>query len=283
MLKTDTVTLEGPHADAMVRVIETACGVRRRYQFFVWTQAYFKTLLPHRIAVCGAWQRQRRALAFEVFQSVVVPDEALALFTDDDSALMAYLMGRWVDQQCRPLRISAAGLAVVGLQAAADHLQRAGIDQLMLHGVSRPQRPADVESLFLLAEPLQPVSDLQLAYLGMLMPHLHSTYLRMQGAERELSSLPAGAQPARPVPANGVLSQRERQILAQVREGKSNLQIGEQLGISALTVKNHIQKILRKLGASNRAQAVSRAISLNQMASQEAPGPGFDRTGGRGA
>ena len=39
-------------------------------------------------------------------------------------------------------------------------------------------------------------------------------------------------------------------------------QIGEVLSISPLTVKNHVQKILRKLGASNRAQAVSKALSL---------------------
>ena len=36
--------------------------------------------------------------------------------------------------------------------------------------------------------------------------------------------------------------------------------------ISPLTVKNHVQKILRKLGASNRAQAVSKAISLGLIA-----------------
>ena len=50
-----------------------------------------------------------------------------------------------------------------------------------------------------------------------------------------------------------------------VREGKSNQEIGDQLGISVLTVKNHVQKILRKLGASNRAQAVARAMSMNLL------------------
>jgi len=32
-----------------------------------------------------------------------------------------------------------------------------------------------------------------------------------------------------------------------------------------LTVKNHVQKILRKLGAANRAQAVARAMSMNLL------------------
>ena len=45
----------------------------------------------------------------------------------------------------------------------------------------------------------------------------------------------------------------------------SNQQIGEVLGISALTVKNHVQKILRKLNAANRAQAVARAMTMNLL------------------
>ena len=39
------------------------------------------------------------------------------------------------------------------------------------------------------------------------------------------------------------------------------------LSISPLTVKNHIQKILRKLQASNRAQAVSKAIAMKLLGS----------------
>ena len=58
---------------------------------------------------------------------------------------------------------------------------------------------------------------------------------------------------------------REVQILAWVREGKNNQEIGMALGISALTVKNHVQKILRKLGASNRAHAVALAMQFRLL------------------
>ena len=61
------------------------------------------------------------------------------------------------------------------------------------------------------------------------------------------------------------ISEREEQVLIWVREGMSNQEIGVQLGISPLTVKNHVQKILRKLGATNRAQAVARAMSMNLL------------------
>ena len=53
---------------------------------------------------------------------------------------------------------------------------------------------------------------------------------------------------------------RELEILQGVQQGKSNAEIGEELKISPLTVKNHLRKILRKLNVHNRAAAVSRAI-----------------------
>ena len=56
------------------------------------------------------------------------------------------------------------------------------------------------------------------------------------------------------------LSARERSVLLLVAEGKSNQEIGESLGISETTVKTHVGSILRKLGAADRAQAVSRAL-----------------------
>jgi DNA-binding CsgD family transcriptional regulator len=50
-----------------------------------------------------------------------------------------------------------------------------------------------------------------------------------------------------------------------MREGKTNAEIAEVLAISPLTVKNHVQRILRKLDAANRAQAVGLAIQRNLL------------------
>jgi DNA-binding NarL/FixJ family response regulator len=70
---------------------------------------------------------------------------------------------------------------------------------------------------------------------------------------------------AAPLPRGSAITERERQILRCMREGKRNQEIGVMLEISALTVKNHVQKILRKLSATNRAQAVAVAMSRNLM------------------
>jgi len=56
------------------------------------------------------------------------------------------------------------------------------------------------------------------------------------------------------------LSPREAQILELVTRGLSNRQIGDDLGLSALTVKSHLARISRKLGTGDRAELVATVI-----------------------
>jgi pimeloyl-ACP methyl ester carboxylesterase/DNA-binding CsgD family transcriptional regulator len=52
------------------------------------------------------------------------------------------------------------------------------------------------------------------------------------------------------------LSQRERQILSGLTEGRTNKEIGAVLFISEKTVRNHITRIFEKLGVRTRSQAI---------------------------
>jgi transcriptional regulator EpsA len=55
-----------------------------------------------------------------------------------------------------------------------------------------------------------------------------------------------------------LISVRETEIMDWVKQGKTNMEIGMILNISAFTVKNHLQRIFKKLDVLNRAQAVSK-------------------------
>lgn len=57
-----------------------------------------------------------------------------------------------------------------------------------------------------------------------------------------------------------LLTPRELEILAQVGEGMSNKAIARRLGISAHTVKYHLEAIFAKLGVRSRAEAVTRGL-----------------------
>ncbi|GLR81317.1 response regulator [Azospirillum sp. CT11-132] len=52
-----------------------------------------------------------------------------------------------------------------------------------------------------------------------------------------------------------LLTQRQREVLDRLREGKSNKQIAHELGLSEGTVKIHMTAIFKSLGVRNRTQA----------------------------
>lgn len=60
------------------------------------------------------------------------------------------------------------------------------------------------------------------------------------------------------------LSPREKEVLALVAQGLSNLEIGQALFISHVTVKVHVRHIFEKLGVKSRAEAALRAAQLGR-------------------
>jgi DNA-binding NarL/FixJ family response regulator len=58
------------------------------------------------------------------------------------------------------------------------------------------------------------------------------------------------------------LTPQQMRVFAGIAEGKLNKQIAWEMTISEQTVKDHVSVILRKLGASNRTQAILLASQL---------------------
>jgi two-component system response regulator DevR len=63
------------------------------------------------------------------------------------------------------------------------------------------------------------------------------------------------------------LTEREREILALIGEGLTNREIGQRLFLAEKTVKNHISRLLAKLGVERRVQA---AVIATQAADEHA-------------
>ena len=56
------------------------------------------------------------------------------------------------------------------------------------------------------------------------------------------------------------ISRREREIIEQILEGRSNKEIKAELKIAYSTVKNHLYNIYQKLGVNSRAQLIHRLL-----------------------
>jgi DNA-binding NarL/FixJ family response regulator len=69
--------------------------------------------------------------------------------------------------------------------------------------------------------------------------------------EQHLRTMPAQVEP---------LTEREREVLAQVGHGKTNKEIGRALFISDRTVQGHLKNIYEKLGVNTRTEAVTFAL-----------------------
>ena len=66
----------------------------------------------------------------------------------------------------------------------------------------------------------------------------------------------------RPTAVGGLdaLTAREREVLAQIAEGRSNREIARLLNMSEKTVKTHVSSVLAKLGVADRTQAALHAV-----------------------
>ena len=85
-----------------------------------------------------------------------------------------------------------------------------------------------------------------------------AAYLDPQIAQKVMQNLT----PSRPKESGGegLLSDREREVLALIVDGLSNTEIGQQLYLSPNTVKTYVKGIMNKLVVSDRVQAAVAAV-----------------------
>ncbi|GAC1346595.1 MAG: hypothetical protein NVSMB18_29270 [Acetobacteraceae bacterium] len=165
----------------------------------------------------------------------------------------------------RSLLGSALSVAV----AAEDPVRRADLAaRLALAGHRLAEEDAEADVVLADAQAAAP-AELPVLRLGehgddvlppSLSPHQLDAALRAiaAGLRVSLPLPPAGfaeAEPARPP-----LTPRELEILTCLGDGLSNKAVARRLGISAHTVKFHLEAVFAKLGATSRAEAVAKGL-----------------------
>ncbi len=250
---TDSLAQEHLDVQLLLFTIETSIRVVKRFQFFLWAQGSLQTFLPHETLLCAIGDLERGNFRTSAFsRSVLAPDVEARLIHPADG-LIARLIAEWKEGTREPL-VRVAGSR--GRDACSETLRALGIEHVLAHGC-REARGEQSTFFVLLGQPTAPTA-IDARHIELLMPNLHLALLRVAEFEGAESAERPACRPMMPA----TLSVREMQVLDWVREGKTNQEIGHILDISPLTVKNHIQKILRKLDVTNRAQAVARMASL---------------------
>ncbi len=89
---------------------------------------------------------------------------------------------------------------------------------------------------------------------ALLAPKMTRSLIERFTAERAREPVPRTTTVAEP--GLDELTDRERDVLVLIAEGKSNAEIAEELVVGTATVKTHVSRILTKLGLRDRVQAV---------------------------
>ncbi|MBZ2206845.1 LuxR C-terminal-related transcriptional regulator [Massilia soli] len=246
----DVVILSPLEQEYLLRVIEAGARVRDMRQFFLWTQGQLQALLPHQVMLCMEYGPGDSLRRLECLHGAVLGEPVQRQLADPVHGLAAQIARAGRDGWRMPaIAVAGQGGAPAAVQ---QRLEKSGFDNVLVNGSGVLAGGASVFAL--LGLPMKP-GPRQAYFLELVHPHLHFALLRSSHKET-----PRAAQAS--VAAARPLSAREAEILSWVREGKSNFEIGSILGISALTVKNHLQRVYRALGVSNRAHALARCHAL---------------------
>lgn len=256
---TTAITNDGPPPDALevealMLNIDASLRVHARPQFFTWTQGLLQSLIKHELLICALRNGEPLLFHVDAFATSPVEPGPFSEMFRRDTSLVPHLIKTWEDNYFRPVFVDSGNGSQFAQAALARELTRIGTNGVLAHGTYDVF--GKVASFFAFACKPETVAAKQSYLAELLVPFLHLAWVRTQVSRPAAEG--GGASPGAPA----ILTSREQEILRWIHMGKSNIEIGAILGISPLTVKNHVQKILRKLNVQNRAQAVGRGLAL---------------------
>jgi transcriptional regulator EpsA len=240
-----------------LRIVSESLSISRHSELFHWLCGELQQFLPHQILV-SAWGD---FMSGEITLDLVSPlpgvrTSGLAACSIDAIVRDAHI--QWVAAGRRPLVLSVDEIAhpQAGCQCHIHHAIRE-MRSLLVHGM-RDQRGGH-ESLYIAMHSGPVNAGRDAVRFTALVDNLVT---QIDAACRRVAALPLERGPG--AASHVELSVREREILDLVCYGQTNLDIANGLAISPYTVKNHVQRIFRKIGASNRTEAAAKYNELRR-------------------
>jgi transcriptional regulator EpsA len=220
----------------------------------LWLSGELQQFLPHNILLAAWGDFASRKLTLDVVSAVpgVRTDRLKECRIVD---LVMHCHAQWVERARRPLVVSPAGAGVAPETRCGCSIHSAlrGTCSLLVHG-SRDERGAQ-DSLYICFNPASftrgRCKEDFLSVVDLLLGPIDSAFRRIAALPMEERAAAAAAEDPY------ALSPREREIVVCLCQGKSNAAIAESLRISTFTVKNHLQSIFQKTGATSRTEVVA--------------------------
>jgi transcriptional regulator EpsA len=249
-----TFELTAEESARFLRIVAEGTLITRHYGIYRWLNGELQQFLPHDILICAWGDFSSWNLQLDITSGLPgVRTGQLAHCPVDDLIREAY--ARWLEGARQPVLLNAAEAATPDAACAcAIHSALRAMRSLLVHGTRDQRSGHDSLYIALSSGPLARGRCRQ-RFVSL----ADALIAQVDGAFRKVAVFPLPSAPASPAAGSVLdLSEREREILDSLREGKTNVDIALALDISPFTVKNHVQRIFRKIGVSNRTQAAAR-------------------------
>jgi transcriptional regulator EpsA len=242
--------------DCLLLAIESSIRVRAHAHFFSWTQGALQTILAHNLLLYAAYDREGRMLFADVMTVQPMESAVRRDLIAPDGGFLPRLAELWRRRGRAPLVIRFDRDDVSDDEDLRRTALGFGYTSLAAHGSIAPD--GNLDTFFGFVDIVEGRSDDVSLAVEIILPHLRAALIRMQRSNSPVAGRAIGRS----------LTIREREVLGLLQHGRSNAEIGATLSISPLTVKNHVQKLLRKLGVRNRTQAVAMDVARQWRADE---------------
>jgi transcriptional regulator EpsA len=246
------VGLSARDMEHLVVTIDASLKITKRSQFYLWAQGALQGFIPHELLICAYGDIARMRFKFEVFTGGLFNAADENDVGDQANGLLPRIVDEWLRAGSTPCVFSPDGAGQTGRRQLFADLKRCSYGHVAAHGPKEMQ--GEFGSFFIFARTPHAPTARDLYLVELLMPYLHTALYRMLANE--------SSGDVEEVADTTLLTKREIQVLHWVKNGKTNSEIAQILHLSPPTVKNHLQKIMRKLGVTNRAQAVGKGATL---------------------
>lgn len=241
---------------AFLAIIAQSLHVKRHYELFRLVQGEVQEFIPHRILVSAWGDFEGADLKIDVISAIPGVRTSRPSSCDIES-LLHELYGRWIANDRLPLLLhhNLSELLAGSNCRCNVHQALQGMRAGMVHGTHNARDGSDSLYLALNTGPITngQVSVERFRFLADLI------ISQLDIASRKVAAMKRPGSVARTAQRRAELSLREEEILEWVAKGRTNAQISEILAISEFTVKNHMRRIMTKLGASNRTEAAAKS------------------------
>jgi len=255
----DSLDIPAQTLAALHQALRSALPVRQRSELFMWSQGALHACVPHALLSCTLFDAQGQLLHHDNFYSTLMDGKTLEAATATEAGLGADLarhclqLGQtllYLDRRAAPEAASASARAQA-LDALRQRCNQWALGPALV--VSTGAIPGSLSSCFVFFRLPTPTQPLQQDFAALLLPHLHLALLRSWAAKEDAERRLADEAWA--------LTTRQLEILNWVQQGKTNFEIAAIMSVSPLTVKNHLQKLFKRLDVHNRTQAVAKVMA----------------------